>query len=79
MWSAPSKNRTKKCKSKVNKSKLWDAFDVEYNTRERTNSLELLYSKQDIHKRDFCELCKSSLSYSEDNYLTCTNKKCGII
>ena len=79
MLSAPSKNRTKKCKSKVNKSKLWDAFDVEFNTRERANSLELLYSKQDIHKREFCELCKSALSYSEDNYLTCTNKKCGII
>ena len=62
MLSAPSKNRTKKCKSKVNKSKLWDAFDVEFNTRERANSLELLYSKQDIHKREFCELCKSTLS-----------------
>ncbi|OUU18289.1 MAG: hypothetical protein CBB97_21130 [Candidatus Endolissoclinum sp. TMED37] len=73
-----AKNTTKKIKVKKNKAKLWEAFDNEI-TRDRSNSLELLYSKQNIKSREFCELCNSPLSYSENRYLTCTNNKCSVI
>ena len=68
---------TKKKKKKRNSSKLWEAFDHEYNPK--TQSLELMYSKQDMNSRETCELCDSPLQYSESNYLTCSNNKCSVI
>ena len=62
---------TKKKKKIKKEKKLWEAFDHEYNPK--TQSLELMYSKQDIQSREMCELCNFPLQYSESNYLTCSN------
>ena len=76
-----SSNLTRKDKKKNKKKKrdLWAKFDEEFKVEDKKKTMELLYSKQEINNREFCELCNSALSYSEDRYLTCTNNKCGVI
>ena len=69
------KNRHK-C-NKVDKKKMWDAFD-ETNNDEQEN-LICLYEKQNTQQRDNCTLCSSQLLVGEDRFLTCSNKKCGVM
>ena len=71
-------NQTKrKSNKKKNLRKLWDAFDSE--TMDSAKKLELHYSKTQVSQRETCDLCKSSVAYTENKLLTCTNKNCGVI
>ena len=73
-----SSDKSKKKKEKtVNKVKLWQLFDEEINDTKEKVSLECLY--RTIGNREMCERCESMLAFSEEGFLTCTNKKCGII
>ena len=71
-----NKNQTKRKKTKKNIKKMWNAFDIE---NKKTDSMECLYDKQKLEKRDVCDLCQSSVAFDEKNMLVCTNTKCGII
>jgi transcription initiation factor TFIIB len=67
----------KKKESNVNKVKLWQLFDEEMKDDSKKPNLECLY--RTIGNREMCERCESMLAFSEEGFLTCTNKKCGII
>jgi transcription initiation factor TFIIB len=67
----------KKKESNVNKVKLWQLFDEEMKDDTKKPNLECLY--RSIGNREMCERCESMLAFSEEGFLTCTNKKCGII
>lgn len=61
--------------SKTNKSELWNVFESEINGQK--DPLECIYRA--CGDREKCECCESSLAFSEEGFLTCTNSKCGII
>jgi len=70
-------NKTKKNKLYLNKSskqKLWSEFDIEVNKKEE----DILECLDESYSDEQCYKCKSNLALSEEGYLTCTNKKCGI-
>lgn len=71
-------NDTKKTKknrnNKIDKAKMWNTFDEEFNNKE---PIECVYRK--IGEREFCDSCESSLSITEEGFLACTNNKCGIV
>ena len=74
-----SKEGSKRRKNTViNKKELWSIFDSEIKspTMILTN-LECIYRASG--NRDFCEYCESILAFSDEGFLTCTNKTCGII
>jgi len=75
------KSKSKKNKpalSAPNKSELWSLFEAEVvNPDKQKDPLECLYRV--IGDRESCEMCKASLAYSDEGFLTCTNEKCGII
>jgi transcription initiation factor TFIIB len=62
---------------KINKRDLWNIFDTE--VKNNNNSLECLYSNQQIGNREVCDECASPVAYSEEGFLTCCSKTCGII
>ncbi len=70
--------KTKKIKKKVNIAKLWTAFDNP-DIKETQKELVQVYNTCKISKRDNCELCGGKLYLSEERFLTCDNKSCGII
>ena len=57
-------NDTKKTKknrnNKIDKAKMWNTFDEEFNNKE---PIECVYRK--IGEREFCDSCESSLSITE--------------
>lgn len=72
--------RTKKNKDKknINKTELWNIFDTEVIDENKIKiPLECLY--RECGDREACEQCNSSLAFSDEGFLTCTNNKCGII
>lgn len=69
--------KTKKNNKKINKSKLWAAFDNEHPSKE--SELILIYQEQENKKREYCDLCESVLKYSPEKFLICSNTSCGII
>ena len=50
------------------------AFDEEINKKA---TIECVYRKEG--ERDQCDSCQSMLYYSDEGYLTCANRKCGIL
>ncbi len=73
------KNKDNQFMSSQDKAKLWNIFDTEVVNPDKTNEpLECLYNKT-ISDRENCEMCQSSLAYSDEGFLTCTNNRCGII
>jgi transcription initiation factor TFIIB len=66
--------KTKKIKNNINKKELWNKFDKEFNN---SNNLECIY--RDCGEREKCDLCNSLLSYTDEGFLACQNKECGII
>ena len=72
---------SKKRKDKIiNKKELWNVFDIEVkddSKNKKPEPLECMYRCNG--NRENCESCESSLAFSEEGFLTCTNKKCGII
>ena len=71
----PSINKTKKIKAvdKVDKKALWDCFD----NNENKPKIDCVFRKQG--ERELCDCCQSSLAFSDEGFLCCTNDKCGII
>ena len=65
---------TKKKRSNVNKTKLWNMFDKEISPRE---TIECVY--RNSGEREFCDTCNSSLVFTDEGFLECTNQKCSII
>lgn len=57
------------------KKQMWDAFQHETAPH---SELECVYTNE-IKARELCDLCQTSLVFSEDGFLTCTNSTCGII
>jgi transcription initiation factor TFIIB len=77
-----SKQKTvKKQKGKVSseeKSRLWNVFDCEIgNTNGKVDTLECIY--RECGDREQCDQCAYPLAFSDEGFLTCTNRKCGII
>ena len=73
--------KTKKIKHKntINKD-LWNMFDSEIkNVNEITEdkSIECLYRQ--CGEREICDCCQSILIVSDEGFLACPNKTCGII
>ena len=55
---------------------IWNQFDAEVCSRPEL-TIECLYQvKEDV---EFCTMCNSSLSFNDENLLTCSNPKCAII
>jgi transcription initiation factor TFIIB len=65
---------TKKKKTNVNKSKLWNMFEKEIQQKE---TIECVYRASG--EREFCDTCNSKLVFTDEGFLECTNKKCCII
>jgi transcription initiation factor TFIIB len=74
-----SNDKSKKIKTNnLDKAGLWNVFESEVkNPEKQSDPLECLY--RTICNRESCERCQSSLAYSDEGFLTCTNNKCGII
>ena len=81
-----SYKKTKKNKNNfVDKTKLWTIFDSEITLdgegqrqgQQEKDPLECIY--RSCGNREMCETCQSSLAFSDEGFLTCTNRKCGII
>ena len=66
--------QTKKKKSKRDLKKLWNKFDTLTNTK---NPVECVYSKSGV--REKCDICGAAVKYTIDNFVACSNDKCGII
>lgn len=72
------KGISKRKKKNVNKKELWNIFDSEINNNNNSNNnLECIY--RECGTREFCDYCESNLAFSDEGFLTCTNKTCGII
>lgn len=68
--------RSKKLKKSVqDKRQLWSVFDTEVVGDKPP--LECIY--RESRDREQCDQCESSLAFSDEGFLTCTNRKCGII
>ena len=65
--------KTKKIKKKVNKKDLWNSFKNEITD----NEIECVYTTG--KQREICDCCESILMVSEEGFLNCTNKMCGVI
>jgi transcription initiation factor TFIIB len=70
------KNRTS-VTSFADKANLWNVFETEVANPDKKGTLECLY--RTVSDREKCEMCSSSLMYSDEGFLTCCNNKCGII
>jgi len=85
------RKRMKKSLSKSKKKELWDTFDSEccsdkinkMNTERSGNDnainkkLECVY--RSCGERETCDICGEAVQLSEEGFLTCSNKKCGIL
>ena len=72
-----SKIYTKKKRGKKIDSKLWDKFDEDILGK---SSVECIYTDdKNESEKTHCEECGSMLRIDDLKFLTCTNRKCGII
>jgi len=58
------------------KAELWNNFDDEVYP-DKKNQLECIY--RNCGNRENCECCNAILAFSDEGFLTCTNRSCGII
>ena len=74
-----SNEKSKKRKTNnIDTAKLWNIFNDEINGNEKkVDPLECMY--RSCGDRERCERCESSLAFSDEGFLTCTNRTCGII
>tara|TARA_B100000963_G_scaffold202727_1_gene176515 strand:- start:14339 stop:15394 length:1056 start_codon:yes stop_codon:yes gene_type:complete len=71
-----SGKKTKKLKNKIDKKRIWALLDKDLK---KDKNLELLFTEQSVTQRVKCEQCNSMLNISDEKFLICTNKSCGII
>jgi len=67
--------KTQKHKQPIDKKNLWKQFDDEIGSP--TEPLECVYRSSG--HREVCECCTSMLAVTEEGFLACTNKSCGVI
>ena len=72
------RSKKRKDNNLFNKTELWNIFDTEI-PGENKNVIPLECMYRSIGDREKCERCEYSLHFSDEGFLTCTNKKCGII
>ena len=74
-----NKEQSKKRKEPINKVELWNTFDEELGKElgKTVDPLECMYRASG--NREKCDQCESSLAFSDEGFLTCTNNKCAII
>ena len=81
-------NITKKNREKKSKhiKKLWNLFDETINedssSEIKKSKLECVYRTNEtktVIENEICSSCKTHLFLGDDGFLTCPNKKCGII
>ena len=74
-----NKEQSKKRKEPINKVELWNIFDEELGKElgKTVDPLECMYRASG--NREKCDQCESSLAFSDEGFLTCTNNKCAII
>ena len=74
-----NKEQSKKRKEPINKVELWNIFDEELGKElgKTVDPLECMYRVSG--NREKCDQCESSLAFSDEGFLTCTNNKCAII
>tara|TARA_Y100001935_G_scaffold254584_1_gene264095 strand:+ start:3101 stop:4162 length:1062 start_codon:yes stop_codon:yes gene_type:complete len=67
--------KTKKLRRKhIDKKSMWNSFTEECS---QSAPIECLYRSSG--QREFCDCCESNLLIADEGFLTCTNKKCGIV
>ena len=70
--------RSKKPKqSLADKTELWNIFETEVSNPIKNAPLECIY--RECGDRENCDRCNASLAFSDEGFLTCINRKCGII
>lgn len=70
--------KTKKNHEKnINKREMWNLFNSEFENEQDKKTIECIY--RNTGERENCESCNSPLAITEDGFLTCCNKNCGII
>jgi len=69
----------KKKPANVDTSRLWNIFSEEVINpdNKKIGPLECMY--RSCGNREKCERCECNLAFSDEGFLTCTNKTCGII
>jgi transcription initiation factor TFIIB len=72
-----NESKKKKNTSQINKAELWNIFDNEIVSENKKEPLECIYRA--CGDRELCERCDYTLAFSEEGFLTCTNRKCGIV
>ena len=80
------KNKNRLLNNNGDLSKIWSLFDSEITddvfSESKKNKLECIYrinNKDNIIENELCSSCKNHLFIGDDGFLTCPNKKCGII
>jgi transcription initiation factor TFIIB len=77
-----SHTKTKKKKielSHIDKSKLWDIFDIDKKEIEKLDPLNIECVYSEPKEMDMCKLCSSPLMIMDNSLPTCINKDCGLI
>ena len=77
MTSASITKTKKNHEKNINKKEMWNLFNNELDDESEKKTVECIY--RNTGEREKCESCTSSLSITEDGFLTCCNKNCGII
>jgi len=67
-------NRTRKSKKKQDVTDIWKQFDDNVKTNGSKKTIKCVY---DSEVNDFCDLCSSILCINDENFMTCSNSKCG--
>jgi len=68
--------KTKKVKRySINKKAMWNSF----NEACESDAVPVECVYRSTGQRDFCDCCESHLVIAEEGFMTCTNKKCGIV
>ena len=66
--------------SSASKKNIWKLFNDEVQPEKKTieNRIDCVYENS-CGEKENCELCKSRLSITEEGFLCCVNKSCGLI
>ena len=69
-------------KTNIDKKSLWDKFDLTINPEDDTENdiahkIECIFLKKE--EKENCECCTYPLFISDEGFLVCTNKTCGVI
>jgi transcription initiation factor TFIIB len=72
----PPHNKTRKKRTNIKDlNNVWKMFDSENKTKKK-NTIKCIYNI-DSATNDFCDQCSSILYINEENFMSCSNRKCG--